>query len=80
MLNILKTIPDARFIVMVRNPIDMAVSLHAEFRANADDDIRDFATAWSRQEARRNGRQLHPRLCRIRAVCSMAGFAASDGR
>lgn len=60
--NILESIPDARFIVMIRNPIDMSVSLHAHLRQYGDEDIKDFATAWSMQETRRTGRRI-PAFC-----------------
>ncbi len=65
--NILRMIPDAKFIVMARNPIDMAVSFHAQLRYDGDDDIRNFATAWSMQEARRTGSGI-PTFCRDPSV------------
>jgi len=55
--------PHARFIVMARNPIDMTHSYHARLLAILDEDVEDFATAWSLQEARARGEQL-PRHCR----------------
>ena len=55
--------PHARFIVMARNPIDMIHSYHARLLAILDEDVEDFATAWSLQEARARGEQL-PRHCR----------------
>jgi hypothetical protein len=61
--NILRVVPDAKFIVMIRNPIEMAVSYHAQLRAGAEEDIGDFATAWRLQEERSNGSRI-PRFCR----------------
>jgi hypothetical protein len=61
--NILRIIPDAKFIVMLRNPIDMALSFHAQIRSAADEDIVDFATAWRAQDERRNGSRI-PTFCR----------------
>ena len=68
--------PEARLVVAVRNPIEMAYSYHARLVYMLDEDQRDFATAWSLQEARAAGERL-PRRCReplllqYRAVCSL---------
>ncbi len=51
--------PQARFIVMARNPVDMIHSYHARLLAILDEDVEDFATAWGLQEARARGEQLH---------------------
>lgn len=55
--------PQARFIVMARNPIDMVHSYHARLLAILDEDVEDFETAWNLQEARARGEQL-PEHCR----------------
>jgi hypothetical protein len=55
--------PQARFIVMARNPIDMIHSYHARLLAILDEDVEDFATAWELQEARARGEHL-PVHCR----------------
>ena len=55
--------PHARFIVMARNPIDMIHSYHARLLAILDEEVEDFTTAWSLQEARAGGERL-PRHCR----------------
>jgi hypothetical protein len=55
--------PQARFIVMARNPIDMIHSYHARLLAILDEDVEDFATAWGLQEARARGEHL-PAHCR----------------
>ncbi len=47
--------PEARIIAMVRNPIDMAHSLHAQYCYNLREDVQDFRRAWDLQEARRKG-------------------------
>ncbi len=60
--NILKAIPDARFIVMLRNPIEMMASWHAHLRHYGLEDTRDIERAWHKQEARRNGRGI-PSFC-----------------
>lgn len=59
--NIMAYNPDARFIVMFRNPVEMAPSLHEELVFTGREDVNDFATAWSLQEARREGKLL-PRV------------------
>jgi Sulfotransferase domain len=59
--NILAYNHDAKFIVMLRNPIDMAPSLHEELVFTGREDVKDFAAAWGLQEARREGACL-PRM------------------
>jgi len=58
--NILKYQPDARFIVMVRNPVEMAPALHAEMLVSGHENVHNFSAAWHYQEERRQGRQLPP--------------------
>lgn len=60
--NIEKYASDARYIVMLRNPIEMAPSLHEELVFTGDEKESDFAAAWELQEERRSGRKL-PTLC-----------------
>jgi hypothetical protein len=55
---ILKYQPDAKFIVCIRNPIEMAPSLHAERVWNGIEVVKDFEKAWRLQEARRNGKLI----------------------
>lgn len=61
--NILSFQPDARFIVMLRNPVDIAYSLHSRAVYALDEDVTNFAEAWRLQAERKHGRYL-PRLCR----------------
>jgi Sulfotransferase domain len=56
--NILDYNADARFIVMLRNPVDMAPSLHDEQVFTGREDVNDFTEAWSLQDARRQGHRL----------------------
>jgi hypothetical protein len=60
---ILEFNPDAKFIVMIRNPVDMVYSLHSELLFTDDEDEADFHEAWRLQEERRERRHL-PRGCR----------------
>jgi len=74
--NILDYNPDAKFIVMLRNPIDMAPSLHEELVFTGREDVTDFATAWGLQEARRTGAQLprmawEPKYLQYGDLCSL---------
>ncbi len=55
--------PDARFIVMVRNPVDLVHSYHARLVALLDEDEEDFATAWRLQAVRARGERI-PKACR----------------
>ncbi|HZD26112.1 MAG TPA: sulfotransferase [Alphaproteobacteria bacterium] len=50
--------PDARIIIMLRNPVDMAASLHAQFVFSGNETIADFAEAYAAQEARALGRRM----------------------
>lgn len=61
--NILAFNPQARFVVMLRNPVEFAQAFHMEQSYVLNEDEPDFATAWRAQEARASGRQL-PRRCR----------------
>lgn len=55
--------PDARIIAIVRNPVDMAVSLHRQLLYARYEDEPDFETAWRLQAERRAGRRI-PSTCR----------------
>ncbi len=50
--------PEARFIVMLRNPIELAYSLHSECLYSGQENVTDFKKAWHLQEERRNGRKV----------------------
>jgi len=55
--------PNGRFIVMVRNPVDMIYSYHSRMLFTLDEDVTDFETAWNLQEARSYGKYI-PSRCR----------------
>jgi hypothetical protein len=68
--------PTARFIVILRNPIEMAPALHAELLYNLSEDIGDFPQAWDLQEERSVGRHIPPgakesRILQYRTVCAI---------
>lgn len=60
--NILSEIPDAKFIVSLRNPIDMAYSLHRQQIVATNETIEDFNKAWNAQGQRKQGINI-PRRC-----------------
>lgn len=54
--------PAARFIVCLRNPVEMHVSLHAEYLRTSRETERDPLAAWRLQEARKRGESI-PHAC-----------------
>lgn len=52
--------PQARYLVLVRNPVDMLHSLHSEFPFQGAEDLTDFAEALGAEEDRRNGKRIPP--------------------
>ncbi|HEX8318909.1 sulfotransferase [Longimicrobium sp.] len=54
--------PGARYVVCLRNPVQMALSLYQHLVFTGREDAPDFQTAWSRQEARARGEGI-PRSC-----------------
>lgn len=54
--------PEAKFIIAVRNPLQMLPSLHLRHLHNGDESERDFARAWKLTEERRRGKRV-PRSC-----------------
>ncbi len=52
--------PNARILVMLRRPIDLAISYHAEHLYGLSEDEPDFEKAWRRYDARLRGEQLPP--------------------
>ncbi len=60
--SILHVNPRAKFIAMVRNPLDMVSSLHAHLLWMGVEDVPDLERAWFLQEDREQGRNL-PKLC-----------------
>ena len=56
--------PDARIIIMLRNPVDMIHSLHAHWLFTANEDIVDFAEALAAEPDRLRGERMPPRAVR----------------
>lgn len=61
--NIEREIPNARYIVMLRNPVEMAYSLHGQRLYTGNEHVADFEKAWELSPERREGRMV-TRLCR----------------
>jgi len=55
--------PDAKIIVMVRNPADVVASLHSQLVYTKDEDELDLERAWALCEPRRRGEHI-PESCR----------------
>jgi len=56
--NILQYQPEARFIVLLRNPIEMAVAVHSEMLISGLENVAAFPTAWGLQGDRGEGRRI----------------------
>jgi hypothetical protein len=61
--SILEHVTEPRFVVCLRNPIEMARSLHQQEVFGLNEDVRSFESAWRLQETRHAGRNI-PRTCR----------------
>ena len=60
--NILRFNPTAKFIIMVRNPLDLIPSLHNKLYELLDEDMPNFKDAWNLQGKRANGYNV-PKRC-----------------
>ena len=65
--NIYKYNPEAKVIVMLRNPVDLVYSLHSQLLLSIDEDEKDFEKAWNLQELRKSGKRI-PKKCRAPAL------------
>jgi hypothetical protein len=68
--------PSARIIAMLRNPLDLAHSYHAEMHLNGNEDQSNFEAAWRLQAARMKGECIprlndDPRVLQYRAIASL---------
>lgn len=75
--NILKFNPDARFIVMCRNPVELVVSLYAENRKSGAEEFADFEQAWRAQGARQLSPPVrNPNALQYEAIAKTGGQLA----
>jgi hypothetical protein len=58
--NILSFTPDAKLVVMLRNPVELVHSLHSQYLYGFIEDENDFRRAWDLQGARARGEHLPP--------------------
>lgn len=56
--SIYKFSPNAKLIVMLRNPVDLIYSLYYQYLTNGTENAPDFKTAWAWQDDRLSGRKL----------------------
>lgn len=61
--NILQFQPEAKFIAMLRSPVDLAVSFHAHLLAEGLETIPSFLEAWNAETERRAGKRLPTSVC-----------------
>lgn len=54
-LNILRFNPEARLIAMIRNPVDVVVSIHGFLVSRGAEPIKDFWEAWKAENKRKKG-------------------------
>ncbi|WP_295678654.1 sulfotransferase [uncultured Nevskia sp.] len=71
---ILASNPNARFIVSLRNPLELAPALHMQQRYMLNEDQADFADAWQLQAQRARGERI-PAGCRQPRFLQYAAFA-----
>jgi hypothetical protein len=57
---LLEVRPGIRLVAMVRNPVQIAASLHSNMLLGLNEDVRDFEAAWNLQSRRREGRNIPP--------------------
>ena len=63
--------PQAKIIVMLRNPVDMIYSFHSQLVFTADESEKNFEKAWRLQKTRQQGKQI-PDRCREPAFLQYA--------
>jgi hypothetical protein len=56
--NIRNFAPDARIVIMLRNPVELVHSFHAQALYSYIEDEADLETAWNLQEARQRGERI----------------------
>ena len=60
--------PDARIIIMLRDPVEMLYSLHGRRLYGGSEDLRSFADALDAEADRRQGRRIPPRARNVQAL------------
>jgi hypothetical protein len=60
--------PDARLVVMLRNPLELAPALHAQHLTGLAEDTEDFGQAWRKQAERARGEMVPPQCREARTL------------
>lgn len=72
---ILESEPDAKFVVCLRNPVDLAWVLHSAAVSDASEHVECFSTAWAMSHLRRQGRGsklgADPKTLDYLAICEL---------
>lgn len=71
--------PQARIIVMLRNPVEQVYSMHQELYHRRYETESDFMTAWGLQESRRAGRGI-PKHCKAAGFLQYSAIASYAGQ
>jgi Sulfotransferase domain len=71
-----KELPSSRYIVMFRNPIEMAYAMHEQQVFAGNEHITDFRRAWSLSDERLQGREVsqvcrEPKLLAYKQLCAL---------
>jgi len=74
--NILKEIPDAKFIILLRNPLEMAPAMHATELFGTNEEIESFEEAWNAMPDRKAGKRIpekckEPKILQYGDVCTI---------
>ena len=80
--NIYQYNPDARIIVMLRNPVEQVYSMHQELFHRRYETESDFTSAWKMQKARKKGEGI-PKYCKeaeFLQYSAIAEYAAQIAR
>lgn len=68
--------PDAKIVLMLRNPVELVPSLHGQLLLKVDEDLTELEAAWNARPRRRRGHGIprtcrEPRLLQYGEVCSL---------
>ena len=66
--NIKAANPEARIIIMLRDPVEMLYSLHGRRHYGGSEDLADFAEALAAEEDRKHGRRISPKARNVTAL------------
>lgn len=73
--NIYEFNPDAKLIVMLRNPVDQVYSMHMQCYIEGYDNETNFEKAWRLQDSRKNGENL-PSPCKVEQFLQYKAIAS----